>query len=63
WNKMHLKLGKHENSPYSIEKPAEFEEMKKVARDLSRDFKFVRVDLYDVEGRVYFSELTYVPTG
>jgi len=29
---------------------------------LSEDFPFVRVDLYDVNEKVYISELTFCPT-
>ena len=46
-----------------LEKPDNFEEMKNIAKGLSKDFKFVRVDLYDVNGKIYFSELTFTPTG
>ena len=28
---------------------------------LSKDFKFVRVDFYEIEGKVYFGELTFIP--
>jgi hypothetical protein len=42
-------------------KPESFEEMKKIARVLCRDFPFVRVDLYDIDGKIYFSELTFTP--
>jgi hypothetical protein len=42
-------------------KPANFEVMVQVARDLSADFDFVRVDLYTVEDKVYFGELTCTP--
>jgi TupA-like ATPgrasp len=38
-----------------------FGEMLEVARRLSADFDFVRVDLYNVAGRVYFGELTCTP--
>ncbi len=38
-----------------------FEEMKSVALSLSRGFDFVRVDLYAVEGKVYFGEMTFNP--
>jgi hypothetical protein len=41
--------------------PANFAEMVEVARALSADFDFVRVDLYSVAGRVYFGELTCTP--
>jgi hypothetical protein len=35
--------------------------MKTVATALARDFDFVRVDLYNVHGRVVFGELTFTP--
>lgn len=35
--------------------------MLSAAARLSQPFSFVRVDLYDVEGRVYFGELTFTP--
>ena len=46
-----------------IERPGNFEAMVKAARDLSRCFRFVRVDLYSVRGAVYFGELTFAPEG
>lgn len=44
-----------------VRKPAKFEEMKEIAKKLSRDFKFVRVDLYQIEDLVMFGELTFSP--
>lgn len=44
-----------------IEKPEGFDNMKKVAEDLAKDFPCVRVDLYWVNNRVYFGELTFYP--
>jgi hypothetical protein len=41
--------------------PANFREMVEIARDLSVDFDFVRVDLYSVGDRIYFGELTCTP--
>jgi hypothetical protein len=41
--------------------PANFQEMLQVARDLSVDFDFVRVDLYSVGDQVRFGELTCTP--
>ena len=32
-----------------------------IAERLSEDFPYVRVDLYSVEGKVYFGELTFYP--
>lgn len=41
--------------------PSGLAKLLRVASELSRDFDFVRVDLYYVEGRVYFGELTNHP--
>lgn len=43
------------------EMPKNFEEMKTIARKLSKGFPFVRVDLYSVNDGVYFGELTFYP--
>lgn len=42
-------------------KPERYEEMKTIAGKLSKDIPFVRVDLYEVQGKVYFSEMTFFP--
>jgi hypothetical protein len=46
-----------------ISRPRNFETMINVAESLSSDFKFLRVDLYSVNDRIYFSELTPYPGG
>ncbi len=43
------------------EKPAHWEDMLKIASQLSKPFDFVRVDLYDLPDGVYFSEFTFTP--
>ncbi len=45
----------------SIPKPDKFEEMKKIAETLSASFPFVRVDLYYINGKIYFGEMTFFP--
>jgi hypothetical protein len=45
------------------QKPENFSQMMEVARCLSKQFRFVRVDLYSVRGKVYFGELTFAPEG
>lgn len=42
-----------------IAKPAGFEKMKEIAAILSKGEPHVRVDLYDVNGKIYFGELTF----
>lgn len=43
-------------------RPVHLEEMVALATRLSAGFGFVRVDLYNVDGRIYFGELTFTPT-
>ena len=42
-----------------MKKPKNFDKMIEVAKKLSEDFKYVRVDLYNVDGKIYFGELTF----
>lgn len=37
--------------------------MIEIAKKLSKPFEFVRVDLYNVKGRIIFGELTWIPQG
>lgn len=51
----------HEQFETSYPEPTNLKEMLDVARKLSADFPFVRVDLYNIEGKIYFGELTFYP--
>ncbi|HKU18732.1 MAG TPA: ATP-grasp fold amidoligase family protein [Candidatus Saccharimonadales bacterium] len=42
-------------------KPDNLPEMLQIARKLSENFPFVRVDLYSIGDKVYFGELTFTP--
>lgn len=44
-----------------IQKPPNFDELVRVADSLSKPFDFVRVDLFNVSGRIYFTEFTHYP--
>lgn len=44
-----------------IPKPRNFDKMTQIAKILSKEFKFVRVDLYECDNKVYFGELTFTP--
>lgn len=61
WNHMNLQRPKYPNSVKEIKKPDNFEEMLMLARKLSQNIPFVRVDLYNIDGKIYFSELTFYP--
>lgn len=47
------------NSTHPISKPANYERMIEIATVLSKGFSHVRVDLYNINGRIYFGELTF----
>ena len=44
-----------------MRKPEAFDEMVSIARRLSKGFLFVRIDLYEIKGKVYFGEYTFYP--
>jgi hypothetical protein len=58
FNLLPLKNG-HDNSKDPIKKPDSYDEMIRLARILSKGFPHVRVDLYDINGKIYFGELTF----
>ena len=46
-----------------IEKPVNFEKMLSIASILSEGFPELRVDLYNIKGKIYFGELTFTSQG
>ncbi len=44
-----------------IAKPVNFSKMIELAEILSKDIPFVRVDFYEIKGKIYFGELTLYP--
>ena len=44
-----------------VEKPEKLKEMLEIAKILSEDFPAVRVDLYCIQNKIYFGELTFYP--
>lgn len=57
-------FGRSDYKPFAElpEKPDKFDEMLEIAEVLARNVKnFIRVDLYEIKGNVYFSELTFSP--
>lgn len=50
------------DSSFKIEKPKMMDKMFEYADKLSKDFPFVRTDLYTTKDKVYFGELTFTPS-
>ena len=49
------------NAPILSKKPKNLDIMLQIASKLAEDTAFVRVDLYNIEGKIYFGELTFYP--
>lgn len=49
----------HPNSTKEITIPEQFEEMKALASKLSKGFPHVRIDLYNINDKIYFGEMTF----
>lgn len=47
------------NSCHPVPRPRNFDKMVEIATTLSQGFSHVRVDLYNLDGRIYFGELTF----
>lgn len=63
WKLMPFGKDMPHNPDIEVERPALFDEMKKIASDLCKPFQFVRVDLYQVGNKIYFGEFTFFPAG
>lgn len=62
WKPIPEICGKHHNNK-EIARPEMLGRMLDIAKILCQDFDFVRVDLYEIDGKVYFGELTFTPDG
>lgn len=48
-------------SDTDFKKPSNYDKMVEIAEKIASPFPFVRVDLYNIKGRIYFSEMTFTP--
>ena len=58
YNKMPFKSNTYPDIK-DLGRPTHYKEMVNIAKTLCQNFIFVRVDLYNVNGKVYFGELTF----
>lgn len=58
FNHLPIKNG-HPNALIPPSKPLNFEKMKELAEILSKDIPHLRVDFYEINGKIYFGELTF----
>ena len=61
-NSLPIRHRKHPPSDKTIELPGNFNKMVALSEKLSKDIPFVRVDMFNVEGKIYVGELTFFPS-
>lgn len=61
WNHLDVQRPAHGNAVFPIERPKQYELMKKLAAKLSEKMPFARIDFYEINEKVYFGEITFYP--
>lgn len=61
WNRLPNVLGDYADYDTVLKKPQKWDEMIGIAEKLSKDFWYVRIDLYIVGEKIYFGEFTFSP--
>ena len=61
WNLLDVQRLTHGNTAYPMPRPKQLEKMLAMAEIFAKDEPFLRVDFYDVNGQLYFGELTFFP--
>lgn len=59
WNLQKWNQSDYGNSQKPIKKPKNFEKMVEIVGILCKDFSHVRVDLYNIDGKILFGEMTF----
>ena len=62
WNLMPYHRREYKPLNEKPPKPENYEKMVEIAETLSQGFSHVRVDLYNINGNIYFGEMTFTPT-
>ena len=62
YNRLPWEVGYHSGGDLP-EKPACYEQMLHYAREIAKPFPFIRVDFYDIKGKLYVGEMTFSPLG
>lgn len=62
YNRLAVEVGLHSGGTLPP-RPASLSEMTQYAARISEPFPFVRVDFYDINGRIYVGEMTFSPLG
>ena len=63
WNRLPFWIDGYPTEPGELPRPEGLEEMIRCAEKLCAGMPFMRVDFYEVAGRVYFGEMSWLPSG
>lgn len=61
WNHLKIKREDHDNSIEKITKPKMLKKMLEISKMLSKNICFLRIDFYEINGKIYFGEFTFFP--
>lgn len=61
WNRLPFTYGPLPGSDKKFPKPKNFSKMIEIAEKLSSGLKLARIDLYNLNGKIYFGEITLTP--
>ena len=61
WKFLPYNKGDDKSKDPQVKKPKNLDKMLEIAKVLSEDFVFARIDLYNVDGKIYFGEITLSP--
>ena len=61
WNHLNVQRPAHGNAILPIQRPKQYELMKRLAAKLSEKMPFARIDFYEINEKVYFGEITFYP--
>lgn len=63
WNRTDRILPSWHRNRRLLPKPKCLEQMIKMAEECSKDFPYVRFDVYEIDGKILFGEMTFTPQG
>lgn len=63
WEEQEFRFESSIISEAKFEKPYRFNEMIEIASDISKNIEFSRIDLYNIDGKILFGEITLTPKG
>lgn len=63
WTLLSELSGAYHRPEKIYDRPESLDDMLFAAKELSEDFPFVRVDMYNIEGKAIFGEMTFFPNG